>query len=502
MVQDEAGRSTTGATGAPAAPLPLVTRVGRAVTRRFKRRPVVFVAGTVAAAVLATSGLSYAAVHHFTGAVEHIDVFSSLTDRPDDDGAINILVVGSDDRSGMSEEERLALSLGIEDFGRQTDTMMIAHVAASGAVDVISLPRDSAVQIPAFTTDDGEVIDSHEAKLNSAYSIGGPQLLAETVEDATGVRLDHYVEVDFTGFIDIVNALGGVEVCTMEPITDEMSGLNLPAGTSTLDGASGLSYVRARYFDPSADIGRIDRQQQFLGSMFRKATSTGVLMNPVRLGSTVDAVLASLTADENLSPDKVRTLMRALQGTTPDEVSFLTLPLTDEPVYLDDGGEAVAWNRASTDAIFAALRSPASVTESIRSAMQSLPEVEVAPAEVHLTVLNGSGVAGAAGRAGDQLMAAGFVVDAVGNGSPTARTRIEYNPDDADGLATLTTALPDAEVVEDPNLTGGIQVTVGPDFSGTAGFRVAGQPEEQQAPAAAAATEAPLPTSAAENPCA
>lgn len=498
MVNDEPGRSTSGDPSRPPAQLPLVTRVGRTVTRRFKRRPIAFVAGTVAAAVLATSGLSYAAVHHFTGAVDHIEVFSGLADRPDDDGAINILVVGSDDRSGMSEEERLALKLGIEDFGRQTDTMMIAHVAASGAVDVVSLPRDSAVQIPEYTAPDGEVIESHQAKLNSAYSIGGPQLLAQTIEDSTGVRLDHYVEVDFTGFIDIVNALGGVEVCTAEPIADEMSGLALPAGTSTLDGASGLSYVRARYFDPTADIGRMDRQQQFLGSMFRKATSTGVLMNPVRLGSTVDAVLASLTADENLSPDRVRTLMRALQGTSPSEVSFLTLPLTEEPVYLPDGGEAVSWNQASTDAIFEALRSPASVTASIRSAVQSMPTVTVPPGDVHITVLNGSGVAGAAGRAGDQLLAAGFVVDAVGNGSPTARTRIEYNPDDANGLETLTTALPEAELVADPNLNDGINVTVGPDFTGTASFQVAGQAAEE---APAVATEAPAPTSAAENPC-
>ncbi|MDQ1247213.1 MAG: LytR family transcriptional regulator [Actinomycetota bacterium] len=482
----------------PQATLPLVTRVGRRLTRVSKRRPLLAVGAAVAAGVLATSGLSYAAVAHFTGAVQHVDVFGPMTERPEDDVSTNILLVGSDDRAGMSEDDRLALKLGIEDFGRHTDTMMIVHISAAGAVDVISLPRDSVVQVPAFTESDGTTTEAYEGKLNSAYSTGGPTLLVQTIERASGVHLDHYVEVDFSGFIGIVDALGGVEVCTPTPIQDELSGLDLPAGVSTVDGAMGLSYVRARYFDPTADLGRMDRQQQFLGSMFRKATSMGVLMNPLRLSSTVDAVLASLTADEGLDPNQVRTLMRDLQGTSPSQVSFLTMPLTEQGVILDDGGDAVQWDPAAAEAIFAALRTPGSVNEAIRAAVASLPQVSVAPAEVPLSVLNGSGVAGAASKAAQTFTAAGFPVQEVGNGSPTTRTTIVYDPEFDAGLETLKVALPDAKVEAKEGLGEVMEVTIGPDFTSLAPFRTAApQADAAGAPAPLATT-----TSAADNPCA
>ena len=496
MVADERDDSApVSAERRPEPSLPLVTRVGRRLTRTTKSRPLLVLGAAVAAGVLATSGLSYAAVQHYTGAVGHIDVFGPMTDRPADDGSTNILLVGSDDRSGMTEDERLALKLGIEDFGRHTDTMMIVHIAASGAVDVISLPRDSVVQVPGYTAPDGTTTPAYEGKLNSAYSTGGPTLLVQTIEQASGVHLDHFVEVDFAGFIGIVDALGGVEVCTAEPIQDELSGLDLPAGVSTVDGAMGLSYVRARYFDPTADIGRMDRQQQFLASMFRRATSMGVLMNPVRLSSTVDAVLASLTADEGLDPDRVRGLMRELQGTSPSEVSFLTMPLEDERVVLPDGGEAVQWNPAAAEAIFAGLRTPASVTESIRAGVAALPRVTTPPAEVPISVLNGSGVSGAASQAAQKFTAAGFPVQQVGNGSPTTRTTVVYDPAYEDALETLKVALPEAQFEAEDGFGDVAEVTIGPDFTGLEPFLTVGQ-----APDAGAAPLAPT-TSAADNPC-
>lgn len=433
------------------------------------------IATCVAAGVLATSGLSYAAVQHYTGAVDHIDVFGPLDERPTDDGATNILLVGSDDRSGMSEEERLALTLGIEDFGRHTDTMMLVHIASSGAVDVVSLPRDSVVEVPSYTDPAGTTTPAHREKLNAAYSIGGPTLLTETVEKATGVRVDHYVEVNFAGFVAIVNALGGVDVCAPTAIKDELSGLDIPAGKSTVDGAMGLSYVRARYFDPTSDLGRMNRQQQFLGSMFRKATSLGVLMNPVRLSGTVDAVLASLTADEGLDPAQVRSLLQQLQGTSPSQVSFLTLPLSDENVSLDDGGVGVEWDAAASQAIFDGLRQPTSITESIRAAIAALPRVKVPPSDVTIEVLNGSGVAGAASRAAEDFSGEGFVVDRVDNGSPTTRTTIVYDPAYTEGLATLKAALPDAQTEEKPGSGPVMSVNIGPDFTGTSKVLVAGQ---------------------------
>ena len=485
--------------------LPLVTRVGRRVTRTVRAQPLLVVASAVAAGVLATSGLSHAAVSHFTGAVENVDVFGPLTERPEQDSATNILLVGSDDRSGISEEERLDLKLGVEDFGRQTDTMMIIHLAGNGSVDVVSLPRDSLVTVPELTLDDGTTIDEHQAKLNSAYSLGGPTLLVHTIEQETGVRLDHFVEVDFSGFMEIVDAVGGVDVCSPEPIQDELSGLNIPAGVSTLDGSMALSYVRARYFDPTADIGRIDRQQQFLGSMVRKATSMGVLLNPLRLSDTVNATLASLTADTGLDPNRVKDLVRQLQGTMPDQVSFVTVPVTEQRVYLPDGGETVQWDPNASTAIFSGLRESVSIAETLNAAVQqapSVPVVEVAPSEVVVEVLNGSGMPGAAANAAAEFTAADFVVYGVGNGSPTARTTVVYDPDFATGLATLKAALPEARFEEKSGHGDVMSVTVGPDFAGLQPVQTE-DVQEALTTAAGQLPDAPLAavSSAAEVPC-
>ncbi|MFM2438669.1 MAG: hypothetical protein RLZ55_1492, partial [Actinomycetota bacterium] len=228
------------------------SRLG-ALASKVKRRPLLVAAAVAAAAVLVTSGMSYAAVARYSGAVQREDVFSGVVDRPIDDGGQNILLVGSDDRSSMSEEQRLALHLGLADFGRNTDTMLIVHIGDAGTVDVISVPRDSALTIPAHTDPDGTRVEAATGKVNAAYGAGGPTLLVQTLEDATDVRIDHYVEVDFAGFMAIVDALGGVEVCSPTAISDENSGLELAAGRTRLDGAQGLSYVRARYFDPTAD---------------------------------------------------------------------------------------------------------------------------------------------------------------------------------------------------------------------------------------------------------
>src|SRR3954452_17486463 len=153
-------------------------------------------------------------------------------------------------------------------------------------------------------------------KLNTAYSFGGPRLTIRTIEANTNVRIDHYIEVNFLGFVKIVNALGGVSVCTPTPIHDPVhrlatggyggSGLELPAGTSKLDGIRALEYVRAREFDPTADLGRIQRQQKFMSSMVQKAKSTGVLLNPGRLYSVIQAVADSLTTDNHFGAKQIK----------------------------------------------------------------------------------------------------------------------------------------------------------------------------------------------------
>lgn len=467
----------------------------------MKRQPLLAAAAVGAAAVLAGSGMSYAAVAHYSGAVHRSDVFAGVTDRPVDDGGVNILLVGSDDRSSMSEEQRLQLHLGLADFGRNTDTILLVHIGDGGSVDVVSVPRDSALRIPAHTDPDGNEVDAAIGKVNSAYGAGGAGLLIQTVEDATDVRVDHYVEVDFAGFMAIVDALGGVEVCTPEPISDENSGLELPAGRTRVDGAQGLAYVRARYFDPTADVGRMGRQQAFLGAMFAQATSLGTLANPVRLDATAKAALESVTTDTGLDDEAVRGLAVKLQTTDPGKVRFATLPLAGD-VALPDGTTAVRWDAAGTSRIFAALRTGASAFADQPSAAtgSSAPadarEAFVPTGDITVDVLNGSAAEGLARTAAEGFAALGYGVAEVGNGDPTDVVRVDYDPDQSRGLQTLRAALPGADFRPQPGHGPRFTVTVPADFTSPRPADDATSPSEAPTSPSAAAAR-----SAADNVC-
>ncbi len=182
----------------------------------------------------------------------------------------NWLIVGSDSREGLSPEEQSELATGDVE-GRRTDTIMLLH-SGSGPTTLVSLPRDSFLSIPG----------KGRNKLNAAFSIGGPQLLVRTVEQATGLRIDHYAEVGFGGFVDVVDAVGGVDLCVPEGIKDPLAGLDIKAGCQELDGATALGYVRTRA-TARADLERVQRQREFLSALMAKATSPTTLLNPFRL---------------------------------------------------------------------------------------------------------------------------------------------------------------------------------------------------------------------------
>lgn len=437
----------------------------RQTKRYVKRRPIFAAACATAALVLAGSGLSYAAVDHYTAAIEEVPAFAGLENRPDDDGATNILVVGSDDRAGLSTERRLELNLGLEDFGRHTDTMLMVHIASDGTVDVVSIPRDSAVTIPEHESDTGGQVDEYRGKINSSYSSGGPQLLVETVEQATSVHVDHYVEVNFEGFVDIVNALGGVEVCTEEPINDELSGLVLPAGKSVVDGDMGLSYVRARYFDPMADYGRMARQQAFLGAMARKGASASVLLNPFRANSTVNAALSSVSADPALTDSEVRRILRQLRSTSPSDITFHSVPVAGEE-YLDDGSLAVVWDRAGSTTMFEALRQDRGLTQEIAAQSETGDEKPAGPArsQIPVVVLNGNGTPGIATDAANGMAAVGHPVVLIGNADVTEQSMISYPPGSEEQARTVALMLPEAELIESDEVTD-VTVTLGTDYT-------------------------------------
>ncbi|GAA0530057.1 LytTR family transcriptional regulator [Saccharopolyspora subtropica] len=197
----------------------------------------------------------------------------SFSGQAADSSGTNWLLVGSDSREGLDEARREELSAG-DAGGRRTDSMMLVHIPGSGGQPaLISLPRDSYVAIPGHGKD----------KLNAAFSYGGPQLLAQTIEQATGVHIDHYAEIGFGGFADLVDAVGGVEICLDEPMNDDMANVHLQAGCQELDGPTALGFVRARYSLKGGDLERAQNQRKLLAALVDKATGPATLLNPFRL---------------------------------------------------------------------------------------------------------------------------------------------------------------------------------------------------------------------------
>ncbi|MCW2902715.1 MAG: cell envelope-related transcriptional attenuator [Streptosporangiaceae bacterium] len=189
--------------------------------------------------------------------------------RPGDTPGTNWLVVGSDSRAGLSRQQRSDYATGMA-AGRRTDSMMLLHTGAGGTT-LVSLPRDSYVPIPGHGSN----------KLNAAFAFGGPKLLVRTVEQVTGVHVDHYAEIGFGGFVGMVDAIGGVDLCVKQPMRDPKAGLNLRPGCQTLSGGQALGFVRTRA-SARADLDRVKRQREFFGALIKKASGAGVLLNPFR----------------------------------------------------------------------------------------------------------------------------------------------------------------------------------------------------------------------------
>ncbi|MFE7116368.1 LCP family protein, partial [Streptomyces sp. NPDC057654] len=238
-------------------------------------------------------------------------------------GARNILVIGSDTRGGGNGEYG-------EDSGTQrSDTAILLHLAADRrSATAVSLPRDLMTEIPRCRKPDGAHSEAQFAPFNRAFEVAGTACTIRTVERLTGIRVDHHVIVDFTGFKKLVDAVDGVEVCLRSPIDDHKAHLRLPAGPQTLRGEKALGFVRARYsMGNGSDTDRMGRQQEFLGSLVKKMQSDGVLLNPVRLYPVLDAATSSLTTDAGLDTlRKLYDLVREVRGIPAGGVQFMTVP--------------------------------------------------------------------------------------------------------------------------------------------------------------------------------
>ncbi|MBV9593354.1 MAG: LCP family protein, partial [Actinobacteria bacterium] len=296
-----------------------------------------------------------------------------------------------------------------------TDTMMILHVPANGQrATIISLPRDSWVQIPGHGL--GKLNAAFPDGVQSGGDAGGAQLLIATIQNMTGLTIDHFVRVSLLGFYDIANVLGPIKVCLNQPAEDSYSGVNLPAGVSQLNAQQALAFVRQRHNLPRGDLDREVRQQYFLSAAFRKVESAGTLLNPFKLKDLLSAVSSSLETDPGLDLLK---FAQQFENLSAGNVTYSTIPITGTPTITYDGDEVsiVAVDTAAMPGFIARVVGPSTAYTKAAPA---------APTTVRLQVINATGQGGAAATATTALSQLGFQTAAPGDQMKSSITFIEY----------------------------------------------------------------------------
>jgi LCP family protein required for cell wall assembly len=454
---------------------------------------------------LATAGAGYVLVNHYEGNITRIkNVFGNRGDapKPAPNHAQNFLIVGSDSRGDLKAGEGVQGSGATFVTGQRSDTVILAHLygGKSNKVQLVSFPRDSVVEIPQYTDAKHRVHPAQHNRINYAFNEGGPQLLVRTVQSLTGVRIDHYLQVDFNGFQSMVDKLGGVDVCLSQPAKDHFSGINLSAGKHHINGTVALSFVRQRHGLPNGDIDRIKRQQQFIGAMIRKVLSAGTLANPFKLNGFLNVATSSLQADEGLNFSTLRTLALRMKNVGAGNVIFATIPISDSNAYRRGLGSVVIVDDAKAAELFDTIRRdiPPGAPAKVAAPGSNAPLV-VKPGNIRVHVYNGSDVKGLGRKADGDLTNVGFqtVGQAETRGSGATKTVVRYGPSKADSARTVVAAIPGATLQAAPELLNVIEVVVGSDYKGAKLVKVTATPTGQPA-----ATPSPKVVTALDDPCA
>jgi LCP family protein required for cell wall assembly len=440
------------------------------------------VAGLLAVAVLGSSGWGWYLGRVADASVNRTDAIPSTGNEGSGGEAMNLLLVGNDSRASATEAELDALNTTAHD-GINTDTMILVHVPANGSkASFVSFPRDSYVDIPGYGMD----------KLNAAYAYGyqyeagdgateeakqasGAQLLVQTISGLTGLKIDHYAEVDLLGFFKLSSVVGGVEVNLCDAVQDRYSGVDLQAGVQTISGEQALAFVRQRHGLPRGDFDRIIRQQTFIGGMVRKMLSDNVLFDLGKQRQLVKAAADSLTVDQSLD---LLGLASQMQSVTTGTVDFQTVPYvgTDR----DDQNRSII-RLEDDEALHSFFADLSADPEPQPQPTETAAPETVAPGEVSVNVYNGSGISGIAKSAAADLTAQGFTVPQTGNADSTeyTATEIRYAAGDQALANTLAAALPGVTTAESEEPTAGtVDLVIGSDFNGIGQALSAPQPTE------------------------
>lgn len=375
-----------------------------------------------------------------------------------DTSAMTVLLMGSDSRAGANGQYGKASVY----TNARSDTAIVLHLyEGRKRALAMSIPRDQVVDIPSCDRPGRDPSKPQTTRFNAAFETGGIACSAKTVQEVTGIPIDHVMVIDFVGFKNVVDALGGVPVCLTKPVDDEKSKLKLPAGESVVDGEQALAFVRARKtLGDGSDLDRIKRQQQFLASLVRTAKSTDVLVNPSKLLSVVNAAAKSLTVDSALK-GHLRDLALSVRDLKPGDVQFVTSPWIVNPnnpdtVVADPNKAPALWSAIATD-------SPYPPPPSVGADGKPLL---TAPADIRVRVLNGSGVDGQGRKAAELLRAQGFtVVDVATAEQSGVTTSVRYNPAFDESARTLAYAVGAGSNMVSDGSGRTLVVTIGTDWT-------------------------------------
>ncbi|MFJ1910683.1 LCP family protein [Streptomyces sp. NPDC088147] len=327
----------------------------RAAPRRGRRMVRTVLALTLTLATAACGTYAWAEVELNRGV--DLDAYGA---GPTAGKGTNYLIVGSDSREGLSDADVRELRAG-GGGGRRTDSVMVLHTGAHGTV-IVSLPRDSWVTIPGFHDPaTGKNVPPAKDKLNAAFAYGGPELLAHTVEHNTGLRIDHYAEIGFAGFVKAVDAIGGVRFCLDRDIKDEKSGADLRRGCRTLHGREALAFVRQRHQEAEGDLGRSANQQRFLSALAREAATSRTLLDPSQLYPLLDAGLDTLVVDREMDLPELARMFRSLRGSG-GQVGRVVMPV-DAVGLPTSKGHVVRWDTARAARLLRQIREDRPVTD-------------------------------------------------------------------------------------------------------------------------------------------
>lgn len=385
-----------------------------------------------------------------------------VTVKQTDTSAMNLLIMGSDSRKGDGNDSYGTVG------GARSDTTLLVHLyEGRKSASVISIPRDSFVEIAGCTRPDGSKTYPYKTKFNAAFAFGGPVCTIKTVENLTDIRIDNFVVVDFKAFKTVVDAIGGVEVCLTTPAYDPVipgrggSGLNLPAGYSTISGEQALAFVRAREtLGDGSDLSRIQRQQEFIGSMVRGMTEKGLLTNPTMMYRVLGAITSSIeTNPEFANVQVLQDFALSLGGLDPSQIKFVTVP------YGLKGDGNVHWN-SETDKLWEAIRNdqPWPIVEPSPSG-SATSAADKKNSEIKLSVLNATGESGKANTAASELKGQSFNVAKIGNSSKRlAVTEILYKSGYLDEAKIVAKAAGVTKLTLDDSLASRIVLLVGNDW--------------------------------------